>query len=230
MVKISDSQKKNLFSSALDAKTRGENLDRVFEDFAVKTGRAKGSVRNFYYSTLKRAEVDETLRKKYLGNASLTANKIVGFSESESDDLLEKVLLGVTFGKSVRRVIAEISPDGKTALRNQNKYRNLLRLERARVERVMQKIFAEYGKCANPFSKRACQNENLSTLKKEINSLFDKIGQKLKVENESLKEQIKLLKEENALLVKRLNESEKSPLKEYFERESTIPIKSNDKP
>lgn len=216
MVKISDSQKKNLFSSALDAKTRGENLDRVFEDFAVKTGRAKGSVRNFYYSTLKRAEVDETLRKKYLGNASLTANKIVGFSESESDDLLEKVLLGVTFGKSVRRVIAEISPDGKTALRNQNKYRNLLRLERARVERVMQKIFAEYGKCANPFSKRACQNENLLTLKKEINSLFDKIGQKLKVENESLKEQIKLLKEENALLVKRLNESEKSPLKEYF--------------
>lgn len=230
MVKISDSQKKNLFSSALDAKTRGENLDRVFEDFAVKTGRAKGSVRNFYYSTLKRAEVDETLRKKYLGNASLTANKIVGFSESESDDLLEKVLLGVTFGKSVRRVIAEISPDGKTALRNQNKYRNLLRLERARVERVMQKIFAEYGKCANPFAKKSCQNENLSTLKKEINSLFDKIGQKLKVENESLKEQIKLLKEENALLVKRLNESEKSPLKEYFERESTTPIKSNDKP
>ena len=200
MVKISDSQMKGLFKSASLAKERGEKLDKVFTDFAVKTGRAKGSVRNFYYSMLKRAEDNYDLKQRYLDGVSLSANKIIGFTEDQSDALLEKVLLGVTFGKSVRRVISEISDDGKTALRNQNKYRNLLRFDRERVERVRQKILTEYGKCVDPFAKRRLNATSLTLLKKEINDLFERVGQSLKRENEKLKAEIEVLKRQNLFL------------------------------
>lgn len=218
MVKISDSQMKGLFKSAHLAKERGEKLDKVFADFAVKTGRAKGSVRNFYYSTLKRAEADGELRQKYLDGANLSANKIIGFTDEQSDALLEKVLLGVTFGKSVRRVIFEISPDGKTALRNQNKYRNLLRFDRDRVERARQKILTEYGKCADPFERKRLKATSLALLKKEINDLFERIGLSLKTENEKLKAEIESLKEQNRVLQLGLIGKNEKPVQEYFSK------------
>ena len=216
MVKISDELQKGLFKSAYQAKERGENLDKVFEDFAVKTGRAKGSVRNFYYSTLKRAETSCETQAKYLGDMRLRANKIVGFEDGEVDDLLEKVLLGVTSGKSVRRVILEISPDGKTALRNQNKYRNLLRFNKDKVEKVRQKIISNHGKCADPFFKKRAQGASLTLLKKEINDLCERIGQSLKRENQALKAQIEILKEQNARLKENLVGADGEVLKDYF--------------
>ena len=216
MVKISDAQMKGLFKCAFEAKERGENLDKVFEDFAVKTGRAKGSVRNFYYSTLKRAETSCETQAKYLGEMQLRANKIVGFEDGEVDDLLEKVLLGVTSGKSVRRVILEMSPDGKTALRNQNKYRNLLRFDRDRVEKIRQKIISSCGKCADPFYRKQAQGASFALLKKEINDLCERIGQSLKKENQALKAQIEILKEQNARLKENLKGADGEILKEFF--------------
>ena len=44
--------------------------------------------------------------------------------------------LYITFGKSVRRVISENTSDEKTALRYQNKYRNLLKHDKKMVEKV----------------------------------------------------------------------------------------------
>lgn len=53
MSKIKESELKRLFSEAEKAKNSGTSLGKVFEAIAAETGRAKGSVRNAYYSTLK---------------------------------------------------------------------------------------------------------------------------------------------------------------------------------
>ena len=46
---------KELVKKADEAKSNGKPLGDVFEEFAKKTGGAKGSVRNAYYAAIKRA-------------------------------------------------------------------------------------------------------------------------------------------------------------------------------
>lgn len=130
----------------------------------------------------------------------LKVNKIVAFNECETDALVKKVLTGVTFGKSVRRAISEISEGEKEALRNQNKYRNTLKRDKPRVERLRQEIISEVGKCYDPYPKPPARDELLGDLKKEINDFYDRIASRVRIENTLLKHELNACRAENARL------------------------------
>lgn len=130
----------------------------------------------------------------------LKVNKIVAFNECETDALVKKVLTGVTFGKSVRRAISEISDGEKEALRNQNKYRNTLKRDKPRVERLRKEIISEVGKCYDPYPKPPARDEILGDLKKEINDFYDRIASRVRIENTLLKHELNACRAENAKL------------------------------
>lgn len=131
----------------------------------------------------------------------LKVNKIVTFNECETDALVKKVLTGVTFGKSVRRAISEISDGEKDALRNQNKYRNTLKRDKPRVERLRKEIISEVGKCYDPYlMKPPARDEILGDLKKEINDFYDRIASRVRIENTLLKHELNACRAENAKL------------------------------
>lgn len=207
------------------AKETGASLSSVFRFFAEKSGKASGSVRNAYYAAMKNAwlnenrEPNENLSRKdgakdikdIIGAKrdekkppeifrGLKVNKIVAFNECETDALVKKVLTGVTFGKSVRRAISEISEGEKEALRNQNKYRNTLKRDKPRVERLRKEIISEVGKCYDPYPKPPARDELLGDLKKEINDFYDRIASRVRIENTLLKHELNACRAENAKL------------------------------
>lgn len=206
MAKMTQTQIKQLMDLAYQAKNKGESLSKVFEDFARQTGRAQGSIRNVYYSSLKQTSSDEKYKKSVLGEKDLSVAKIISFEDYETDYLLEKILTGVTFGKSVRRVISEMTENPKLALRYQNKYRNVIRFDRQRVQAVREKIIEDYGKCYDPYKESAQSDVLLAKLKREINSLCERIALEQREENQKLKQKIQELeKERNELLRQREN-------------------------
>ena len=217
MAKLNSSQVKKLFDMAIKAKEEGKSLGEVFEIFAKETGKAKGSVRNFFYATLKEMSVDDNLKKEYLGDNNISANQIISFSTEETDVLLRKILGGVVDGKSVRRSILEIAKDEKLALRYQNKYRNLLKNDRLRVEKIKCEIDREKGKYIK--LKKEEDSFALVKLKREINVLCDRIARAEKLENKALKARLSRVEEENlrlkAILADKIN---KSNLIEIFDK------------
>ena len=207
------------------AKETGASLSSVFRFFAEKSGKASGSVRNAYYAAMKNAWLNENREpnenlsredgakdiKDIIGAKrdekkppeifrGLKVNKIVAFNECETDALVKKVLTGVTFGKSVRRAISEISEGEKEALRNQNKYRNTLKRDKPRVERLRKEIISEVGKCYDPYPKPPARDELLGDLKKEINDFYDRIASRVRIENTLLKHELNACRAENAKL------------------------------
>lgn len=211
---LNDAQMKKLAEKARKAKESGSPLSGVFAETATETGRAKGSIRNAYYAAVKRAQTDEEYAKFIFGNVKPTVAKIIEFDDAEARVMLKKVLNAATDGKSVRRSIAEIAPDPKIALRYQNKYRNMITEESRTVKEVMAEIKRERGECFNPYEKR--DDEMMARLKREINGLYDRLSENLRRENEKLKVQIAVLKDENARL-KSDDERKNSVAKEYFE-------------
>ncbi|MBE5742641.1 MAG: hypothetical protein E7360_04930 [Clostridiales bacterium] len=222
MSKINENQIKSLFLSVVEAKEKGESLGKVFERTAKKHGMAKGSVRNVYYSALKKAEVDGEYKKLMLGEKNLSANKIVEFDKEESRALLKTILTGVTFGKSVRRVIAENTSDEKTALRYQNKYRNLLKYDKKTVESIREEIKEDYGRCYNPYEGKILEDFNITKIKREINALYDRIAQRVREENLELKEKLKYFERENERLKILVEERENSPINKYFSNKELV--------
>ena len=216
MAGFTDRQMKKLFERAAKAKNSGESLTSVFEELSKDFNKAKGSVRNVYYASIKRAKTDGEYGKKFAEGKELSANEIIAFKDGEADELLYKILRGATFGKSVRRTILEMTDDQKTSLRYQNKYRNLLKRERPRVERVRQTIIEDYGKCFNPYEKTASGNRLENALKSEINRLYDRIASEVRAKNVQLEFKVDALTKENAELREKLKSLSKSNLSEYF--------------
>ena len=71
---------KKLIACVEEGKQRGKSLTAIFDEYAKESGRAKGSVRNFYYSLLSRAEKNKEIKRQFLGEESeLKAGKIVIF-------------------------------------------------------------------------------------------------------------------------------------------------------
>lgn len=232
MNEIKKTNVEELIREAKRAKETGASLSSVFKFFAEKNGKASGSVRNAYYAAMKNASLnqksklgenselnenlsDESEAKGIIGAKydekkpselfqGLKVNKIIAFKESETDALVKKVLTGVTFGKSVRRTISEISEGEKEALRNQNKYRNTLKRDKPRVERLRKEIISEVGKCYDPYSKKPDRDELLDDLKNEINDFYDRIASRVRVENMLLKHELSVCRAENARLKARL--------------------------
>lgn len=196
MSKIKESELKRLFSEAEKAKKSGTSLGKVFETIASETGRTKGSVRNAYYSTLKKSQSDERLKKNVLGNKTLTVTPIICFNDNETDKIIREILSGATLGKSVRRMTREMAKDEREALRFQNKYRNALRCDRTRVERIRSELKNEVGRCYDPYEKKRGKDLLLEKLKAEINALYERIAQKARDENRLLKEELRRCREE----------------------------------
>ena len=108
-----------------------KDLSKIFKEYALISGRAQGSVRNYYYKTVKECKQNEKLRQKLGVSKEMFPAFIEEFRNSEAEDLLKLVLKGVAEGRSVRSVISSISNGNeKLALRYQNKYRNLLKNDR----------------------------------------------------------------------------------------------------
>lgn len=163
-------------------KNAGKTLSYLFETYGRAHNRAKGSVRNYYYAFLKRRG-DERVRR-ILEGKDLRAGEIRSFTEEETDDMLRKVLTEKSKGMSVRKAIRNLSEgDEKLMLRMQNKYRNLVKKQPERVQRVAREA-------GLPEEKTFLQRR----LEREIDALYERIASDLKEENRRLREELEKLR------------------------------------
>ena len=203
-----EEEAKSLVEYIKDGREKGKTLTYLFETYGLKRGRAKGSVRNYYYALMKNKDKDERI-VKLLDGTSLSVEKIREFTDEETDEVLRSILQEKSKGMSVRRAIFNLSKgDDKLMLRLQNKYRNTLKKEPRRIA----KIASELGlrdEAVN-LSRRAITAETVSAsalkerlpdkdflrrrLENEINALYDRLAQALKAENERLREENEKLK------------------------------------
>ncbi|MDE5729817.1 MAG: hypothetical protein K2I20_06595 [Clostridia bacterium] len=178
-----------------DGKKAGKTLSGLFAGYAQKSGRAKGSVRNYYYALL-RSTGDERV-KNMLRGTDLKAEKIMPFTEAETDRILKEILTQKSRGVSVRRAVLNLSGgDDKLMLRYQNKYRNVVSKQPERIERLRRE-------CGLP----RIDDEVRVRLEDEINGLYERLQATLKEENKRLTTVIKRLTDENALLKLQLKNS-----------------------
>lgn len=163
-------------------KNAGKTLSYLFETYGRAHNRAKGSVRNYYYAFLKRRG-DERVRR-ILEGKDLRAGEIRPFTEEETDEMLRKVLTEKSKGMSVRKAIRNLSEgDEKLMLRMQNKYRNLVKKQPERVQRVAREA-------GLPEEKTFLQRR----LEREIDALYERIASDLKEENRRLREELEKLR------------------------------------
>ena len=160
----------------------GSTLTSLFEGYARQSGRAKGSVRNYYYALL-RSTGDEKVRALLRGTG-LKAEPIHAFSDEETDRLLRAILTEKSKGISVRRAVLNLAGgDDRLMLRYQNKYRNVLAKQPERIEKLME----ESGG-----AKRQVE--------RAIDGLYDRLALSLRRENARLRSKVKKLCEENSRL------------------------------
>lgn len=200
-----EEEAKNLVEYIKEGKQKGKTLTYLFETYGVKHGRAKGSVRNYYYALMKNAKGDERI-VQLLDGSSLSVEKIREFTEEETDEALRSILAEKSKGISVRRAIFNLAKgDDKLMLRLQNKYRNTLKKEPERIAGIAAelgmhesalKISAHTAKKADKPDKEFLRRR----LENEINALYDRLAQALKTENERLRAENALLKAENESL------------------------------
>ncbi len=170
-----------------EGKLKGKTLTRIFEEYAGRTGRAKGSVRNYYYALLKRTDDEQV--KKLLAGTDLKAEAVKPFTDEETDRILRAILTEKSKGVSVRRAVLKLAEgDDKLMLRYQNKYRNVLLKQPERIKALMRECGMN---CAPDAQKR---------IEDRINELYEDITGALKSENERLTALVHKLSDENRLL------------------------------
>lgn len=183
-----------------EGKRKGKTLTYLFEQYGVERGRAKGSVRNYYYTLMKNEKGDERV-VRLLDGSSLSVGKIRAFTEEETNAALKSILAEKSKGLSVRRAIANIAKgDDKLSLRLQNKYRNTLKKEPWRLASIARELGLEED-AAQAESKREQKEEGQPNaflrrkLENEINALYDRIAHALKEENARLRAENTRLRE-----------------------------------
>lgn len=171
-------------------KKEGKPLSYLFELYGMEHGRAKGSVRNYYYGLLK-CRSDERV-VKLLDGSDLTVERVRSFTPEETDEVLRSILQEKARGMSVRKAISALCKgDEKLGLRMQNKYRNLLKKEPERVK----KLAEEYGvKPILPMPERGDKTVVQHRLEEEIDALCKRLTASLEEENRLLKAEIEQLK------------------------------------
>ncbi len=200
-----EEEAKNLIEFIKDGKSKGKTLTYLFETYGLKRGRAKGSVRNYYYALMKNEKQDERI-VRLLDGSRLSVEKIREFTEEETDSVLKEILTEKSKGLSVRRAIFNLSGgNDKLMLRLQNKYRNTLKKEPERIasiaaelgleeeaQRVRTRANGQKGE------RRALPDKDFlrRRLENEINALYDRLALALKAENERLRSENQKLKDE----------------------------------
>ncbi len=185
-----EEEAKSLVEYIWEGKQAGKTLTYLFTTYGAAHGRAKGSVRNYYYALMKNRKKDERV-VKLLDGKQLSVEQIREFTEEETDSVLRSILKEKSKGVSVRRAICNLAKgDDKLMLRLQNKYRNILKKQPERIEAIA----AELG--IRPTEKSFLQRR----LETEINALYDRLTQSLKEENVRLSnENIRLRRGNEAL-------------------------------
>lgn len=197
-----EEEARNLVEYIKEGKSKGKTLTYLFATYGLKHGRAKGSVRNYYYALMKNEKGDERI-VKLLDGSELKVEKIREFTDEETDEVLRQILTEKSKGLSVRRAIFNLANgDDKLMLRLQNKYRNTLKKDPARLAGLAKEMGIEetlvpvrnerQGTLARELLQRRLENE--------INALYDRLAQTLKAENERLRLENQKLKEENVRL------------------------------
>ena len=173
-----------------EGREEGKTLSYLFDSYGKSHGRAKGSVRNYYYNLLK-SRGDERV-ERLLAGKDLHAERIREFTEEETEEVIKKILIERSKGLSVRRAIRNIAGENeKMMLRLQNKYRNILKKEPERIQRAGESIGISF-----PFARDEQRNRSLKKrIEREIDSVYKQINHSLKEENERLLLENSALKE-----------------------------------
>ena len=178
-------------------KSKGKTLTYLFEAYGLERGRAKGSVRNYYYTLMKNAGADERV-VKMLDGSSLRVEKIREFTEEETDEALRSILAEKSKGLSVRRAIFNLAKgDDKLSLRLQNKYRNTLKKDPMRIAKLATEMgYMEEADAMRERVDKAKRNPTFlqRRLESEINALYDRLAQGLKEENARLRAELSKLR------------------------------------
>ena len=202
-----EEEAKSLVEYIKEGKSKGKTLTWLFETYGLERGRAKGSVRNYYYALMKNEKQDERI-VKLLDGSHLSVEKIREFTEEETDEVLRSILAEKSKGLSVRRAIFNLaSGDDKLMLRLQNKYRNMLKKDPTRIAAIAAEmgLTEEAGKLERRAAGEKSERERpplpdkdflRRRLENEINSLYDSLAQALKAENERLRAENQRLKDE----------------------------------
>ena len=178
----------------------GKTLTYLFATYGLEHGRAKGSVRNYYYALMKNERQDERI-VRLLDGSTLSVEKIKEFSPEETDAVLRSILREKSKGISVRKAIFNLSGgDDKLMLRLQNKYRNMLKKQPEKIAEVAKELGldeeAERLQAVKKGEKASFPDKDFlrRRLESEINALYDRLAQGLKEENERLREENARLK------------------------------------
>ncbi len=191
-----EEEAKSFIEYIKSGKAQGKTLSYLFETYALTRGRAKGSVRNYYYSLMKNEKGDERI-VELLDGSSLAVEKIREFTPEETDEAIRSILREKSKGLSVRKAIFRISGgDDKLTLRLQNKYRNTLKKEPERIEKIAKELGINESFAVNDKRGKKADKEFLRRrLEKEINGLYDRLATALKEENERLRAENSKLKQ-----------------------------------
>lgn len=201
-----EEEAKSLVDFIKEGKQKGKTLTYLFETYGLKNGRAKGSVRNYYYALMKNEKGDERI-VKLLDGSELSVEKIREFTPEETDEVLRSILAEKSKGLSVRRAIFNLSGgDDKLMLRLQNKYRNTLKKEPERIAEIAAELgLNEEAESLKRMGRTTAEGRNpclperdflRRRLENEINALYDRLAQALKTENERLRAENETLKEQ----------------------------------
>ena len=177
------------------------SLSQILETYSIKSGKAKGTVRNIYYALVKVSQTDKEFTAQHLNGTPLKSNKINTFDKSQEDKLISQIVSGVQKGQSVRQIVLELAGgDGKLALRYQNKYRNLLCKNPTLLYKV-KTAKDDYNELSN-VPKAKISQPLIDKLKKEIDALVQRIALKDKKDNDFLRKRVAFLEAENLKLSK----------------------------
>ena len=196
-----EEEAKTLVEYIKDGKRKGKTLTYLFATYGLEHGRAKGSVRNYYYALMKNERKDERI-VRLLDGSELAVEKIKEFTPEEADEVLRSILKEKSKGLSVRRAIFNLSGgDDKLMLRLQNKYRNTLKKQPQLLAEMAKEMGlpeeAERLTSPKKSEKSLVDKDYLRRrLENEINALYDRLAQGLKEENERLREENARLKGE----------------------------------
>ena len=131
MTQLKDKLTEYLVAEAAKAQKNGASLTAVFKKTGEKFSLATGSVRNYYYSLIKKARTDDELKQKYPFISSLNARKKRRFTLEEEQELIKNVKDGVKNGKSAARhngigneLLAQQPPSHQIAHRIHHKSRH----------------------------------------------------------------------------------------------------------